>query len=165
MDFITRRAGIHKALINLSSQQYFYKFFRVHSSNFVPYLFVLPSHPSFFCPDSPPYLLSSAPVFLSPSSPQDTLMLLLLCSSLSEHQLVFFFPSRPHSSSPFHRHTPHCQRRSSPGCLCECCLLSWHLESQIHIWNAKSWPNSTMWNRSHFQRISLANFNRPLPFF
>lgn len=67
-------------------------------------------------------------------------MLLLLHSLLSECQLASFFPSRPHSSplftaaSPFLRHTPHCQHSSSPGCLCECCLLSWHLESQIHIW-------------------------------
>lgn len=64
-------------------------------------LFPLPSCPPqsshLSCSHSLPYLLPSAPVFLSPFSPQDTLIL-LLHSSLSECQPVFFFPSRPHSS-------------------------------------------------------------------
>lgn len=126
-------------LSNFSSQQYLYKFFQGASNSFCP----LPSCPpqssqlfSLILPHTYSLLLQ----FSFSLRRQDTPMLLLLFAfSLS----VSLFSSSPPGpiiplcsllSSPFHRHTPHCQHSSSPGCLYECCLLSWHLGSQIHIW-------------------------------
>lgn len=150
-DFTTRTAGTYKALINFSSQQY------IIFSGCIRLICPLPSCPpqssQLFCSHSLPYLLPSLPVFLSPFSPQDTLMLLLLHSSLSECQPVFFFPSRPQSSPLFTAvffPVPQTQTHSSLSEQQLSWLSLWMLSSSMASWKpdsyleAKPWPNSAM---------------------